>query len=294
MPVQGTLLTLPSRTLPSRALSSRTRVAAVIGSPVRHSLSPAMHNAAFAELGLDWAYAAFEVPPGQVPAALAGARALGLGGLSVTVPHKAAAAEEVDELSDVARAIGAVNTVVPVGDARLRGENTDGAGFLASLADEGFDPAGRRCVVLGAGGAARAVVHALARAGAAEVVVVNRSPDRAEGAAVLAGTAGRVGTEADVSAAELVVNATPLGLAGTADGPLLPVDPVHLGAGQLVVDLIPNPAVTPLMRAAAANGARVAGGLGMLVHQGALAFELWTGTAAPLGVMRAAAVRALQ
>jgi shikimate dehydrogenase len=257
-----------------------------------------MHNAAFAAVGLDWAYLAFEVRPGDVPAALAGARALDLGGLSVTIPHKAAAATEVDELSPSARAVGAVNTVVPVGDGRLRGDNTDGAGFLASLADEGFDPAGRACVVVGAGGAARAVVHALAGAGAAEVVVVNRSPARAEEAAALAGAAGRVGSTADVAGADLVVNATPLGLAGTGDGAgsapgAFPLDPALLRPGQLVVDLVPNPAVTPWMVAAKAGGASVAGGLGMLVHQGALAFELWTGRPAPLGVMRAAAVRAL-
>ena len=269
---------------------SDTRLAAVIGFPVRHSLSPAMHNAAFRELGLDWIYVACEVAPGAVEAAFAGVRALGLGGLSVTIPHKAAALDAVDEVTDAARAVGAVNTVVPIAGGRLRGENTDGAGFLASLADEGFDPSGRVCAVLGAGGAARAVVHALAGAGAAEVVVVNRTPARAESTAALAGAAGRVGSPADVRGADLIVNATPVGLAGSPD---LPIDPELLAEGHLVVDLVPNPAVTPLMRAAGERGAGVAGGLGMLVHQGALAFELWTGRAAPLGVMRDAAGRAL-
>jgi len=136
------------------------------------------------------------------------------------------------------------------------------------------------------------VVHALAEVGAAEVVVVNRSPARAEEAAALAGPSGRVGAASDLSRGDLVVNATPLGLAGPhADA--LPFDPGLLGPGQLLVDLVPNPAVTPLMRAALARGASVAGGLGMLVHQGALAFELWTGHPAPLGVMRGAAVAAL-
>jgi len=251
-----------------------------------------MHNAAFRAAGLDWIYVAFEVAPGRVPEALAGARAFDLGGLSVTIPHKAAAAADVDELSDDATAIGAVNTVVPAGDGRLRGENTDGAGFIASLADEGFDPAGGRCVVLGAGGAARAVIHALAGAGALDVVVVNRSADRAQAGAVLAGVAGRVGTPADVAGADLVVNATPLGLTGVGVDSL-PVDPGLLGPGQLVVDLVPNPAVTPLMKAARSRGARAAGGLGMLVHQGALAFELWTGRSAPVGAMRQAALEAL-
>lgn len=275
-----------------RAARASTRLAAVIGSPVRHSLSPAMHNAAFAELGLDWIYVAFEVAPGSVPAALAGARALGVGGLSVTIPHKQAALAEVDEVTAAARAVGAVNTVVAGDGGRLIGENTDGAGFLASLADEGFDPAGRPCAVVGGGGAARAVVHALAGAGASEVLVVNRTEERAEAAAALAGAAGRVGSASDLGRVELIVNATPLGLTGT-DPEALPLDPELLGAGQLLVDLVPNPAVTPLMRAAAARGARAAGGLGMLVHQGALAFELWTGRPAPVAVMRAAAVSAL-
>lgn len=269
---------------------SETRLAAVIGFPVRHSLSPAMHNAAFRELGLDWIYVACEVAPGAVEGAFGGVRALGFGGLSVTIPHKAAALEAVDEVTDAARSVGAVNTVVPTADGRLRGDNTDGAGFLASLSEEGFDPTGRVCAVLGAGGAARAVVHALAGAGAAEIIVVNRTPARAESTAALAGATGRVGAAADVARAELVVNATPLGLAGS---PGLPLDPELLGESQLVVDLVPNPAVTPLMRAARERGAGVAGGLGMLVHQGALAFELWTGRPAPVGVMRAAAVRAL-
>ncbi len=252
-----------------------------------------MHNAAFRAMGLDWVYVAFEVAPGQVAEAVAGARALGVGGLSVTIPHKAAVAVAVDELSSAARAIGAVNTVVPAAAGRLRGENTDGDGFLASLADESFDPAGRRCLVVGAGGAARAVVHALAGAGATEVVVVNRSPARAQEVAALAGAVGRVGSAADVAHADLVVNATPLGLAGGMVD-ILPIDVERLGPGQLVVDLVPNPLVTALMAEARRRGATAAGGLGMLVHQGALAFELWTGLPAPTDVMRSAAVEALQ
>jgi shikimate dehydrogenase len=239
-------------------------------------------------------YVALEVRPGDVPAAIAGVRALDLGGLSVTIPHKPAVAAEVDELSAAAAATGAVNTVVPLPDGRLRGENTDAGGFLASLADEGFEPAGHPCLVVGAGGAARAVVHALAGAGATEVVVLNRTRQRAQDAAALAGAVGRVGTADDLATVDLVVNATPVGLAGSdTDADALPLDPRYLGPGQLVVDLVPNPAVTPLLRAAREAGAQVAGGLGMLVHQGALAFELWTGQAAPLGVMRRAAVQAL-
>ncbi len=251
-----------------------------------------MHNAAFAALGLDWIYVAFEVAPGGLDAAFAGARALGVGGLSVTVPHKAAALAAVDEATATARAIGAVNTVVRREDGSLVGDNTDAAGFLASLAEEGFDPSGRVCVVVGAGGAASAVVHALAGAGAAEIVIVNRTEARAVPVAALGGPAGRVGGLADLECADLVVNATPIGLAG-ASPEAVPFDPRMLGPGQLLVDLVPNPAVTALMRGALDRGASVAGGLGMLVHQGAAAFELWTGRAAPVEVMRAAAAGAL-
>ena len=273
------------------AAGASTRLAAVIGSPIRHSLSPAMHNAAFGELGLDWVYLAFEVAPGCAAAAFAGVRALGIAGVSVTIPHKAAALAEMDEVSDVARAVGAVNTVV-ADDGRLVGHNTDGAGLLASLSDEGFDAAGRVCLVVGAGGAARAVVHALAAAGAAEIMVANRTRERAEQVVALAPAVARVASTDEVVHADLVVNATPLGLAGSESGEL-PVNEALLRPGQLVVDLIPNPAVTSLMWAARAAGCNTAGGLGMLVHQGALAFELWTGRRAPLGVMRAAAVQAL-
>ena len=290
------------------APGAQTRVAAVIGDPVRHSLSPVMHNAAFRALDLDWVYLAFEVRRGAAPDVLAGMRALGIDGLSVTMPHKAAAAAAVDRLSPTALALGAVNTVVRRGEV-LEGHNTDGAGFVAAVrADEGFDPAARRCLVLGAGGAARAVVKALADAGAAQVVVVNRSPEHAQAAAALAGTAGRVGTVEEVADAELIVNATPVGMTSASgrgaevrsvDGtvldrprpdPAVVVDPATLGAGQLVVDLIYDPPLTPLVEAARARGAAGVNGLGMLIHQAAHAFRLWTGEDPPLAVMSAAAL----
>src|SRR5690606_18323441 len=178
-------------------VTGRTRVAAVIGSPVRHSLSPTIHNAAFAAAGLDWVYVAFEVPAGAGERAVRAVLDLGIEGLSVTMPHKAAAAAAVDELTPVAEALGAVNCVYRVGG-RLVGDNTDAAGFLDALrTDEGVDPAGLRCVVVGAGGAGRAVAWVLGRAGAADVAIVNRSSDPAERAAALAGPTGRVGSPAD-------------------------------------------------------------------------------------------------
>ena len=262
----------------------------MIGHPVDHSLSPTLHNAAFEAGGLDWVYLAFDVPTGGAGAALEGMRALGIDGLSVTTPHKDDVARLVDRRSPTADRLGAVNTVVRNGTV-LVGENTDGQGFLDAVrADHAFDPAGRRCVVRGSGGAARAVILALAGAGAAEVVVVpGRSEAKAQAAAALAGPAGRVGAEAEAAGADLVVNATTLGMAGQRAE--LPLDPALLGAGQVVVDLV-YPA-TPFVLAARQRGAAATAGVGMLLHQAAAAFRLWTGQDPPLEAMSAAALSAL-
>ena len=269
-------------------VTGATRVAGVIGSPVRHSLSPTLLNAAFRATGLDWVFAAFEVPEGGGGAAVAAMRTLGLGGLSVTMPHKAAAYDAVDERTPAAAALGAVNCVFHR-EGRLVGDNTDGPGFVDALVrDEGLDLAGRRCVLLGAGGAGRAVARALGEARVAEVVVVNRSPDPALRAAELAGQVGRVGEAADVAAADLVVNATSLGMAGGTGSGATPVDPALLRAGQVVVDLVYHPAETPLLAAARARGAVTVTGVGMLVHQAAHAFTRWTGQAPPLREMTTA------
>jgi shikimate dehydrogenase len=260
-------------------------VAAVIGDPVAHSVSPAIHNAAFRALDLDWLYVAFPVAAGSGADAVAAMRALDLGGLSVTMPHKADVAGAVDRLSPTAERLGAVNTALWRSSAVL-GENTDGIGFIDALReDEGFEPEGRRCLVVGAGGAARAVILALGEAGAADIVVVNRSANRAEIAAALS-PAGRVGEAADAGEADLIVNATPIGMGDEG----LPVEPAHLGSGQLVVDLIYRPAITPFVEAARGAGAAAANGLGMLIHQAAHAFRLWTGEDPPLEAMSAAAL----
>lgn len=244
-----------------------------------------MHNAAFHALGLDWAYAAFEVPAGGGAAAVAGFRALRLGGLSVTMPLKAEVAAAVDRLTVTAAAIGAVNTLIWEGD-DVVGDSTDGDGFIDALLDEGFDPVGRRCVVLGAGGAARSVVHALAGRDAAHITVVNRDQRRAESAAALAGERGAVGDEAAVAEADLVVNATPVGMTGAE----LPVAAELLSDGQLVCDLVYSPPVTPLLKAARSQGATAMNGLSMLIHQAARQILLWTGQEPSLTVMSAAAV----
>jgi len=271
-----------------------TRVAAVIGDPIRHSRSPQILNAAFAAAGLDWVFVAFEVAEGRAGAALEAMRTLGLGGLSVTMPHKTAVAVHLDavtwgDLSSSARRLRAVNCVVPDGDA-LVGHNTDGAGFVASLgADAGFAVAGTRCAVLGAGGAARALVLGLAEAGASEVVVVNRTAARAAAAAELAGSVGRVGRPDDVAGADLVVNATSVGM----DGHSLAIEERWLAPGQLVADIVMSPLDTPLLMAARARGAATLDGLGMLVRQAAVAFELWTRRPPPVDDMVRAAHRAL-
>jgi shikimate dehydrogenase len=284
--------------IPVPMITGRTRVVGVIGDPVRHSLSPLIHNAAFRALDLDWVYLAFPVVAGDAARAIDAARTLGLEGLNVTMPHKAEVIAALDDLSSTARRLHAVNTVHRVGE-RLVGDNTDGAGFLDALRhDEGFDPAGRRAVVVGAGGAARAVVLALAQAGAADIAVVNRTPAHAAAAADLAagagpGTTGRQGDETDLDGADLVVNATPIGMAEAghdAEDRSLPLDPKRLRPGQLVVDLVYHPLRTPLLEAAKARGAVPVTGLGMLIHQAAHAFRRWTGEDPPLEVMSAAAL----
>ncbi|MBV9285547.1 MAG: shikimate dehydrogenase [Acidimicrobiia bacterium] len=269
-------------------VAGSTRVAAVIGHPIHHSISPVIHNAAFRSLDLDWVFTAFEVAPGRGAAAVEGARDLGLAGLSVTMPHKADVVRALDHLSPTAETLGAVNTIVRNGTHELVGDNTDGAGFLDALReDEGFDPDGRSCLVVGAGGAARAVAVALAGAGAAEVIVVNRTAERAEEAVALAPSVARTGSIEEADGVDLIVNATPQGMAGDRT---LPVPASALGAGQLVVDLVYHPAHTPLVEAARERGAAAANGLGMLIHQAAHAFRLWTGEDPPLEVMSAAAL----
>lgn len=276
-----------------RSPLATTRVAAVIGDPIEHSLSPVVHNAAFEAMGIDWVFVAFRVAGGCTGDALQAMRALGLSGLSVTTPHKEAAAGLVDELSERARRLASVNTVVVGDDGRLYGDSTDGQGFLDALERScGFDPTGARCLVVGAGGAARAVVLALAEAGAEEVVVVNRSADRAHQAASLAGSRGRVGGPDDVEGADLVVQATTVGMGG--DGGDYPVDPSAMGPGQVAADLVYHPVETRFLAAAASQGATVVDGVGMLVCQAARALELWTGMEAPLEVMEQAASQALR
>lgn len=273
-------------------VSGATRTVGVIGWPVTLSLSPAIHNAAFGALGMDWIYVSLPVPPGSLPEALAGLRATGFAGANVTMPHKTEAAELADSLSEEAERLRAVNTLV-VGPGSIAGHNTDAPGFERFLRrDAGFDPAGRAALIYGAGGAARACALALVRAGLGRLTVAVREPGRAS--ELLATVEGLGSTPqvipwggVDAVRADLVVNATPVG----AWGDLLPLPP--LDVGMLVVDLLYRPTVTPLQQAARAAGATAFGGLGLLLHQAALSFELWTGRLPPLSVMSAAALAEL-
>lgn len=272
------------------APTGATRLAAVIGDPVRHSLSPAIHNAAFAALGLDWVYVALPVAAGRGAEAVAAMRVLGIEGLSVTMPHKATVAAAVDRRTAVAERLGVANCVFTDGG-ELVGDSTDGDGFVRSLErDGGLSLAGARVMVLGTGGAAKAIIEAVGRARPADLVVVSRRRGQADQVATtLAPGVGRAGDQAEAAAMDVVVNATPVGMAGGPDPHALPLPADLLTSAQTVVDIVYNPRVTPLLAAAEAAGATAVGGVGMLIHQAALAFEHWTGQPAPVDAMTAAA-----
>ncbi len=265
-----------------------TALAAVIGSPIGHSRSPSIMRAAFAATGLPWEFAALEVGPGEAAAAVDALRTLRLRGYSVTMPLKTEVMSAVDRLTPSAEVLRAVNCIAWDGD-DLVGHNTDGAGFVDSLGRHGMALDDGPTVVVGAGGAARAIIDALARAGSPEIIVVNRSRDRAEAAVSLAGAVGRVGSFADVPDARLVVNATSVGMAHTAGHDAVAVPIGLLGSHHTVADIVYNPLRTPLLAAAEAAGASTVDGLGMLVCQAARAFTLWTGLEAPIAAMTTAA-----
>ena len=267
-------------------VSGATRVTGVIGDPVTHSLSPVLHNAAYAALGLDWVSVPFPVSADKGSEAVAAMRTLGLVGLSVTTPHKDAVAQTADSVSDAVAALGAANCLVVSADGRVRAENTDGDGFLGGLLEDADTTVREKTVVvLGAGGAARAISVACADAGAAGVLVVNRTAQRAEVCAGLAGSVGVVAQQADIPSADIVVNATTVGMAPDS---AMPCDPALLDRGQIVVDIIYNPSETVWLAAARAAGIRSYNGLSMLVHQAGFAITHWTGQPAPIDAMRSA------
>ncbi len=295
-------------------IDGRTQLVGLIGWPVEHSLSPVMHNAAFQALGLPWCYVPLPVPPGKVEAAVRGIAALGFRGVNVTIPHKRAVIPVLDRLAPDAAALGAVNTVAVAredgGQVTLIGHNTDAEGFIRALRRAGRDPTGVRAVILGAGGAARAAVFALRRAGAAEVVVLNRTLSVAQalvadleavplpdggtpGGRLVALSLTPETVVESARAADLLVNATPLGMWPDVQSSPWP-DGVPVPSHLTVYDLVYNPPQTRLLEQARRSGAQAVGGLGMLVEQGALALEIWTGKPAPVEVMTRAYQRALR
>jgi shikimate dehydrogenase len=275
-------------------VSGTTRLAGILGGPeqVTLSLSPAIHNAAFEALEMDWIYLPFGTSPQHLGSAIRGLAASGVRGMNVTMPHKVAAMEVMDEVSDTAARIGALNTIEIRGDL-LVGHNTDGEGLMRFLnLDIGARLSGSRALVLGAGGSARATVAALAEAEAGEIWVVARDASKAQGLKDLAGNAGfqagPLDEEAEwmVGEADVIINATPLGQ--KLEEPA--VSPARIRPGTVVVDLVYRPPVTPLIEAARAQGAIAHSGLGMLLHQASLAFRIWTGVEPPMEVMSAAAL----
>lgn len=268
-----------------------TQLAVVIGDPIEHSLSPAIHNAAFAALGIDAVYETRRAGVDEVGVLVGRMREERWLGMSVTMPDKEEVTRHLDGLTPIAQRLGAVNCVFWHGD-ELRGDNTDGEGLVRAVrAMVGDDLADHSVGVIGAGGAARASIAALAAAGVAGIVVVNRTVARAEAAAELGDGRARVGDVADLAAVDVVINATPAGMAGVAGAP----DAVAYvpGVGRYAMDLVYEPPQTAWMTASRAAGAIVANGVPMLVGQAAVAFERWTGRAAPIDAMTAGAEAAL-
>ena len=281
-------------------VSGKTRVCAIIGDPVDHSLSPAMHNAAFKELGLNLVYVAFTVPAKDLKNAVLGAKSLGLKGLNVTMPHKNEVMNYLDELDVSAKSVGAVNTILN-NQGKLVGYNTDGQGAMVALQENGVCPEKKKLVLLGAGGAAQAIAHEAAQ-DVNELVILNRNADKAKkmvkslpkniGASVKSGTLSFDVLKQELQTADILINATSVGMHPDTENSPVPSD--LLRSDLNVMEIIYNPLETKLLKDAKAAGAKVISGLEMLIYQGAVAFHIWTNCPAPVDVMRKAALNALK
>jgi len=280
-------------------ISGKTRVYGIFGHPVEHTFSPGMHNAAFAKLRMDACYVPFAVNPAHLKDAVNAVAALGLCGLNITVPHKEKVLARLDDLSEEARLIGAVNTI-QIQDGKLIGHNTDGRGFIRSLRENaGFNPRGKTFLLIGSGGAARAVGFSLALAGAQKIIFFDVDAKKAGTLArdirkktgIDAQTVAVGALAPSAAAADCLINATPLGL--KKDDPL-PLKKEFIQKKHLVCDLVYNPAETALLKAAKARGAGRLPGIGMLLYQGVIAFEIWTGARAPVSVMKNALSRQMR
>jgi shikimate dehydrogenase len=281
-------------------ISGRTRVCGVIGDPIEHSLSPAMHNAAFEALGLDYVFLAFKVKPARVAAAVEGMRALNIRGLNVTMPHKNTVVASLDRVDLSAQIISSVNTILNK-ENLLFGFNTDGTGALKALRENGVELKGRKVLLLGAGGAARAIAYSMAKE-ADELAVLNRTAKQAQALAKLVeksaskkiafGSLSPSDIQHNLRDSDILINATSVGMKPRPEES--PIPPKLLRSNLSVMDIVYNPLETKLAKDAKAAGAKVVSGVEMLIYQGAAAFEIWTGKSAPVEVMRKAALNHLQ
>jgi len=283
-------------------ISGKTKICGLIGDPVEHTMSPVMHNAAFEKLGLNYAYLPFRVKPEELPQAVSGLRALNAIGFNVTIPHKVAVIPLLDELDPLAEKIGAVNTVVN-DNGLLKGYNTDASGFLQALLERGVEPASKNIVLLGAGGAARAITYILSERNT-RLTILNRREELDWAEAIAANIKKDLGKYIEVfellpdhlaaalEPADILVNATSVGMS-PASG-VSPVPAQLMKSGLVVVDIVYNPVRTKLLQDAAAAGAVIVEGLDMLVWQGALAFEKWTGQKPPFDLMKEVALNELE
>jgi shikimate dehydrogenase len=283
-------------------ISGKTKISCLIGDPVAHTMSPVMHNAAFAKLDLDYAYLPFRVKPEDLSRAVSGLRALNVVGFNVTIPHKVAVMPLLDELDPLAEKIGAVNTVVNANGV-LEGYNTDASGFLQALVERGIQPSDKNIVLLGAGGAARAIAYILIQRNA-RLTILNRRQELDWAEAIAANIKKDIGKDIAVfellpdhlekalANADILVNATSVGMSPESEISLVPARLIR--SGLVAVDIVYNPVRTKLLRDAAAAGAVTIEGLDMLVWQGALAFEKWTGRKAPFDLMKEVALGELE
>jgi shikimate dehydrogenase len=280
-------------------ITGKTQICGIIGDPVEHTISPAMHNAAFREIGLDYVYVPFKVRKENLADAIRSLKALNIRGLNVTLPHKVSAMAYLDDIDELARYTGAINTIVNR-EGYLKGYNTDAPGFINALAAEKVQLAGKNVIIIGAGGASRAISFILADKGA-ELTILNRHSEAAQDMAdrlsglfrknMQALELNRQNLEAVLDRAQILVNTTSVGM--FPDSTVSPVPASLLKPGLVVVDIIYNPLKTKLLEEAEKQGAKIVGGIEMLVQQGAAAFELWTGQPAPVEIMRKAGLKAM-
>lgn len=284
-------------------INGSTKLTGIIGYPITHSVSPQMHNAAYAKLGLNYCYIPISVKPEDLERSLEGIRILGICGVNVTIPHKEAVIPHLDEVTKIARRIGAVNVILNQ-EGRLIGYNTDGPGFIDSLKeDAGFDVAGKRAVILGGGGGAKSVAMMLAQDGIKNLVISDLIYEKAENLCEYINSHFDIAPYACppksnelrklIESCDLLVNATPVGMHPKVNE--CPIDDDYkISRSAVVYDLVYNPLETKLLKLAKANGAKAVSGIGMLVRQGSLAFSLFTEEEAPIQLMREAALKALK